>query len=91
MVFEEYEYVKVCGVKIYVEVVGFGMLGDVYYMILLSEDGFGGVLVMEVVMCDVGVIGEQIGYVNVYGIFIFVGDVVEVKGIKCVLGEVGIK
>lgn len=58
MVFEEYEYVKVCGVKIYVEVVGFGMLGDVYYMILLSEDGFGGVLVMEVVMCDVGVIGE---------------------------------
>lgn len=43
---EEYEVVKVCGVIIYVELVGFGMSGDVYYMIFLFEDGEGVVVFM---------------------------------------------
>lgn len=55
LVFEEYEYVKKCGVKIYVEFVGFGMSSDVYYMMLLLENGVGVVLVMVNVLCDVGI------------------------------------
>lgn len=35
IVFEEFEYVLVCGVKIYGEIVGYGLIGDVYYIIVL--------------------------------------------------------
>lgn len=58
MVFEEYEVVKVCGVKIYVEVVGFGMMGDVYYMIVLNMDGL--CCCMVVVLCDVGLNVDEV-------------------------------
>lgn len=33
LVFEELEWVKVCGVKIYGEVLGYGIIGDVGYII----------------------------------------------------------
>lgn len=36
-VFEEYEYVKVCGVEILVEVVGFVMLLDVFDIVMLLK------------------------------------------------------
>lgn len=88
LVFEEYEHVKKCGVKIYVELVGFGMSSDVYYMMLLLENGVGVVLVMVNVLCDVGIEVSQIGYVNVYGIFMLVGDKVEVQVVKIIFGEV---
>lgn len=88
LVFEEYEYVKVCGVKIYVEIVGFGMSSDVYYMMLLLENGVGVVLVMVNVLCDVVIEFVQIGYVNVYGMLMFVGDKVEMQVVKLVFGDV---
>lgn len=46
MVFESFEYVKVCGVKIFGEIVGYGVMGDVYYIILLDFMGKGVVWVM---------------------------------------------
>lgn len=49
-VFEEFEYVKVRGVYIYVEVCGYGCSGDVYYMIVLCEDGSGVYFVMKWVL-----------------------------------------
>ncbi|MEH0389421.1 beta-ketoacyl-ACP synthase II [Vibrio mimicus] len=91
MVLEEYEHAKARGAKIYAEVVGFGMSGDAYHMTSPSEDGSGGALAMEAAMRDAGVTGEQIGYVNAHGTSTPAGDVAEVKGIKCALGEAGTK
>lgn len=54
IVFEEFEYVLVCGVCIYVEIVGYGLIGDVYYIIVLVLGGEGGVCVMCYVIEDVG-------------------------------------
>lgn len=87
LVFEELEYVCVCGVWIYVELVGFGMSGDVFYMIVLLEDGVGVVCCMKNVLCDVGLDFCQVDYINVYGIFILVGDIVEIVVVKSVFGE----
>lgn len=84
---EEYDVVVVCGVIIYVELVGFGMSGDVYYMMFLFVDGEGVVVLMENVIRDVGIMFESIGYINVYGMFILVGDVVEVVVVKCVFND----
>lgn len=55
LVFEEYEYAKKRGAKIYVEFVGFGMSSDVYYMTLSLENGVGVVLAMVNVLRDVGI------------------------------------
>ncbi|KEY91205.1 3-oxoacyl synthase 2 [Candidatus Photodesmus blepharus] len=91
MVLEEYEHAKVRGARAYCELVGFGMSGDAYHMTSPSEDGSGGALAMEAAMCDAGVIGEQIGYINAHGTSTLVGDIAEVKGIKRALGEIGYK
>lgn len=46
LIFEELEYVLVCGVYIYVEIVGYGVIGDVFYIIMFVFGGEGGVCVM---------------------------------------------
>lgn len=90
VVLEEYEYVKVCGVKIYVEVLGYGLLGDVYYIIVLSEDGEGGEWFMCVVLVDVGLELVDIDYINVYGILIMV-DIIEFGVVEWMMGDVVLK
>lgn len=79
IVFEELEYVKKCGVIIYVEIVGVGVIVDVYYIIVLYFEGLGVGNVMWIVLVDVGFNLEDIDYINVYGMFILFGDIVEVK------------
>lgn len=87
-ILEELEYVKVCGVIIYVELVGYVVSLDVYYIIVLYLEGFG----VSVCMCNVlvfaGVNFEDVDYINIYGIFILLGDIVELKVIQYVFGEV---
>lgn len=39
LVLEEYEYVKVCGVKIYVELVGYGVIFDGVDMVVFFGEG----------------------------------------------------
>lgn len=46
VVFELLDLVKERGVEIYVEVVGYGFFGDVYYIIVFVFEGEGGLRVM---------------------------------------------
>lgn len=77
-VFEEFEYVKVRGVNVLVEIRGYGCSGDVYYVIVLRGDGLGVLVVMKRVLKNVGLKLEEVDYINVYVIGILIGDVVEV-------------
>lgn len=71
----------------YVEICGYGVLGDVYYVMCVSLDGEGAARAMRVVMRDVGVDDLfDVGYVNVYVMGMFLGDVVEVMVFKIVFG-----
>lgn len=87
IILEELEYVKKRGVYIIVEIVGVGVIVDVYYLIVLYFEGLGVVNVMKMVLEDVGLVIMDVDYINVYGIFILLGDVVEVKVIQKVFGE----
>lgn len=84
LVFEIEMYVCVCGVMLLVVLVGYGYSVDVVY--LFCFDVIGQVCVMLVVLCDVGFLLVDIGYINVYGMVIEVGDVVEVVFIVVVFG-----
>lgn len=84
IVLEELEYVKVCGVKIYVEVMGYVVILDGYDMVVFL--GEGGECVMCLVL-EMLKDGCKISYINVYGILILVGDVGEVEVVCCVFGE----
>lgn len=86
-VIEEFEYVLSRGVNIIVEIVGYGCINDVYYMIVLVEGGEGVVRCMKLVIDDVGVDIFDIGYINVYGILIKVNDKGEIVVVKFVFGK----
>lgn len=86
IVIELLEYVLVCGVMLLVELVGYGISVDVYYLIVGLEDGNGVCWVMEIVICQVGVIVDEIDYINVYVILMQVGDKGELVVIKMLFG-----
>lgn len=85
LILEDLEYVQVCGVIIFVEVVGYGINSDGQYVIQFSVDIM--VQVMCLVLEDVGLDVVQIDYVNVYGIVIDYGDIVEIQVIVQVFGS----
>lgn len=83
-VFEEYEYVKVCGVEILVEVVGFVMMLDVSDIVMFFKCGV--VWVILGVMVDVKIVLDIVGYINVYGIGMVVNDKIECVVVVDVFG-----
>lgn len=87
LILEELEFVLVWGVKIYGEMVGYVMICDVYYIIVLVLDGWGVIRAIVWVLKDSGLKLEMVSYINVYGISIFVNDVMEICVIKQVLGN----
>lgn len=82
VVVEELEYVLVCGVYIYVEIVGYGVIFDGVDMVVLFGEGV--VCCMKMVMYGVDIL---IDYLNFYGILILVGDVKELAVICEVFGD----
>lgn len=83
-VFEFMVYVCVCGVQVLGVLVGVGMSVDVGDIVVL--DLVGSVLVMVQVLVDVGLLFEDIDYINVYGIGMLVNDFIEIIVIYCVFG-----
>lgn len=82
LVLEDYDYVVVCGVCIYVELVGYGVIFDGVDMVVLLGEGV--VCCMNMVMVNLFVL---IDYFNMYGILILLGDVIELKVVCEVFGE----
>lgn len=83
-VFEDWEYVVVCGVDILVEVVGFFMLVDVQDIVMFLVIGVECIIIG--VMLDVYMWFEEVGYINVYGIGIVVNDKIECVVVVYVFG-----
>jgi 3-oxoacyl-[acyl-carrier-protein] synthase II len=87
VIVEEYEHAKKRGAKIYAELVGYGLSGDAYHMTSPAEDGNGGYRAMQMALKRSGLAVEDIGYVNAHGTSTPMGDEIEVKAVRRLLGD----
>ena len=86
VILEELERARARGVRIYCEIVGYGMSSDAYHISAPCEDGAGAARVMLRTLKDACLRPEDIGYINVHGTSTPAGDKAEVLAIKTVFG-----
>jgi len=84
---EEYEHAKKRGAKIYGELIGYGLSGDAYHMTAPAEDGNGGYRAMQMALKRAEINPDQIDYINAHGTSTPVGDEIEFRAVKRLLGN----
>ncbi len=87
VILEEYEHAKKRGAKIYAELAGYGLSGDAHHMTSPAEDGNGGYRAMQMALKRSGFNVDQIDYVNAHGTSTPMGDEIEVKAVRRLLGD----
>jgi 3-oxoacyl-[acyl-carrier-protein] synthase II len=87
VVLEELEFARARGAHIYAELVGYGMSADAFHITAPSEDGDGGVRVMQAALWDAGIEPSAIGYINAHGTSTPYNDKLETLAIKKCFGD----
>jgi len=87
IVLEELEFAKRRGAPIYAELVGYGMTADAYHITAPSEDGDGGMRVMEMAVRAAGITPDKVDYINAHGTSTPYNDKLETLAIKRLFGE----
>jgi 3-oxoacyl-[acyl-carrier-protein] synthase II len=87
IILEELEFAKHRGAPIYAELVGYGMSADAYHITSPSEDGDGGMRVMEKAVRQAGIRPDQIDYINAHGTSTPYNDKFETLAIKRLFRE----
>jgi 3-oxoacyl-[acyl-carrier-protein] synthase II len=87
IILEELEFAKRRRASIYAELVGYGMSADAYHITAPSEDGDGGMRVMEKALKHAGVQPTQVDYINAHGTSTPFNDKLETLAIKRLFGD----
>jgi 3-oxoacyl-[acyl-carrier-protein] synthase II len=87
VILEELEFARRRGAPIYAELVGYGMTADAYHITAPSEDGDGGMRVMEMAIRRAGITPDQVDYINAHGTSTPYNDKLETLAIKRLFGE----
>ena len=87
VILEELEFARRRGASIYAELVGYGMSADAFHITAPSEDGDGGVRVMQAALTRAGVEPAQVDYINAHGTSTPYNDRLETLAIKRCFGE----
>jgi 3-oxoacyl-[acyl-carrier-protein] synthase II len=87
VILEELGFARRRGAPIYAELVGYGMTADAHHITAPSEDGDGGMRVMEMAIRRAGITPDQVDYINAHGTSTPYNDKLETLAIKRLFGE----
>jgi 3-oxoacyl-[acyl-carrier-protein] synthase II len=87
IILEELEFARRRGASIYAELVGYGMSADAYHITAPSDDGDGGVRVMQAALTHAGIAPAQVDYINAHGTSTPYNDKLETLAIKRLFGD----
>jgi 3-oxoacyl-[acyl-carrier-protein] synthase II len=82
IILEELEFARRRGASIYAELVGYGMSADAYHITAPSEDGDGGMRVMQAALKQAGIEPSKVDYINAHGTSTPYNDKLETLAIK---------
>jgi 3-oxoacyl-[acyl-carrier-protein] synthase II len=86
-ILEELGHALKRGVRIYSEVVGYGLSGDAYHASAPCIDGEGAYLCMKAALTDAGVAPGEVAYINAHGTSTPWNDKIETLAIKRTFGD----
>jgi 3-oxoacyl-[acyl-carrier-protein] synthase II len=87
LILEEYEHAKARGARIYGRVLGVGMTSDSHHIAAPDPEGAGQTKAMQYALENADVAVKDVCHVNAHATSTPVGDMIEARGIRGVLGS----
>lgn len=86
VVLESAEHAAARGARVYGRVAGVGLSADGYHITSPDPDGIGQVAAMNAALAQAGVAGADVVHVNAHATSTVVGDLIEARSVRTVLG-----
>ena len=86
VVLESAEHAAARGARVYARIAGVGLSSDGYHMTSPEPNGRGQIAAMRAALADAGVASRDVVHVNAHATSTVVGDLIEARGVREVLG-----
>ncbi|WP_062313745.1 beta-ketoacyl-ACP synthase II [Demequina rhizosphaerae] len=87
LVLESEEHAKARGARVYASVLGLGMTADAHHIAAPEPNGAGQTRAMELALERAGLTTADVAHVNAHATSTPVGDMIEARGIRSLLGS----